>query len=194
MLGNLTQAQMEETRTAYTKYYARFQEGLKSGLLDPATSNAFIPPSENIEDYIVKHEDGVYEYVNWYAEKRNFSWEGEEYTFRNDLRDFMQKAFDDMDHGRQDEDDEVPAIASDYGTCDSFDQVWEAYPDLLTDPRTFILRVCKVHKDKQSPQGGWRWWKNGVYLGNKSEGYEYLYDEPNIDFIWKFHIVQLKTN
>lgn len=194
MIANLTQTQMEETRTQYAAFHARVQKAVEEGVLTPKDAKAFSPYSPDLDDYIIKHEDGVYEYVNWYTEGRRdaFSWELDEYTFSNDFREIMDKRIAAMDNGEEWTELAIPNIIKDYGTCDSFDQVWEAFPELLTDPRHFILHVTKVHKKNQSERDGWRWEKNGPYLGNKSEGYDYLYDEPNIDFVWVFQIVRVE--
>ncbi|MBC9706530.1 MAG: hypothetical protein H9W81_16495 [Enterococcus sp.] len=193
MLGVLTQKQMEETRSEYAGFLERVQQAVKEGILTPEDSKHFTPYAEELDNYIIKHEDGVYEYQNWYASNREtYSWELDEYTFTKEARECMTNRMEAMDRGEDSRAFEFPAIWEDYGTCDSFDQVWEAYPQLLTDPRHFILRVRKVHKKDQSPQQGWRWEKHGKYLGNRSEGYEYLYDEPNIDFVWQFDIIQIK--
>lgn len=192
MLANLTRMQMEETRNEYSLFHARVAKAVAEGILTPKDAEEFTPFSHDLDDYIIKHEDGVYEYVNWYAERHSFSWELDEYTFHNDLREVMRKRMEAMDNGDYDTEFPFTDIVADYGTCDSFDQVWEAYPQLLTDPRHFILRVYKVHKKDQSERDGWRWHKHGEYLGNRSEGYEYLYDEPNIDFVWSFSVIQVK--
>lgn len=192
MIGNLTPQQMEEPRSEYSQFMAQVELSVAEGILTEHDAEAFTPYSDDLNDYIVKHEDGVYEYVNWYGENRSFSWELDENTFANDFRAYMQKRMKALDNDEPLGEFDFPGHVADYGTCDSFDQVWEAYPQLLTDPRHFILRVHKVHKKDQSPKGGWRWEKNGEYLGTKSEC-DYLYDEPNIDFVWVFQIIQVKA-
>lgn len=91
---------------------------------------------------------------------------------------------------------------------------WEHYPDLggygcygvsdgpanllavvttLQDPdRKFIALLTKVQRDvsNKGRGGGWRWHKWGEYIGRHTPTTEYLDDEPEIDFVYCYHIYE----
>lgn len=79
----------------------------------------------------------------------------------------------------------------DYGVCDSPEQVVERFPQLVADERPLLVYFTEVRREDQSPEGGWRWHKWGVYIGEREPTTEYLYDEPEIESVYVFHIVQL---
>jgi len=81
---------------------------------------------------------------------------------------------------------------SDYGVCDSPEQVLERWPALAEDPRRFIIFFGEIRKDEQPKHGGWRWHKWGEYIGTKNPQYEYLADEEDIDSVLIFQIIQFK--
>lgn len=80
----------------------------------------------------------------------------------------------------------------DFGVCDHWSQVIERWPELLTDPRRFVVTVTPIRKTDQTASGGWRWHKWGEYIGTKDPQYEYLYDEPDIDVVYVFHILEVR--
>jgi hypothetical protein len=47
-----------------------------------------------------------------------------------------------------------------------------------------------VIKANQSHEGGWRWHKWGEYIGKYEPQYEYLYDEPEIEKVYVYHIYE----
>lgn len=80
-----------------------------------------------------------------------------------------------------------------YGVADSVSQIYRKYRKVLKNPDyLFIVDVSKIRKCDQPEHGGWRWHKWGDYIGHKKPQYEYLYDEPNIDFVYIFHIRVVK--
>lgn len=81
---------------------------------------------------------------------------------------------------------------SDYGVVDYPAQVVEMFPLVIEDERPLIITFGEVRKDHQSDWGGWRWHKWGTYYGVHEPQCEYLYDEPDIDAVWVFHIMQVK--
>lgn len=81
---------------------------------------------------------------------------------------------------------------NDYGVCDTVDQVVEKWPELLTDPRRFIICFTQIDRADQPEHGGWRWHKWGEYIGTKEPMSEYLADEPEIDSVLCFSIIELK--
>lgn len=86
-------------------------------------------------------------------------------------------------------------IDSSYGVCDSPEQFLECYKDVLDNPeRNYAVYLTPIKKKDQPSEGGWRWHKWGRYIGKqKREGHEYLYDEPNIELVYAYHIVELHT-
>lgn len=84
------------------------------------------------------------------------------------------------------------AYPSEGGVCDTPEQVLAHIPLLVTDPRRFIVFFTPIRKRDQPAEGGWRWHKWGEYIGTQpSAGCEYLYDEPHIDEVLVYHIVEV---
>ena len=82
---------------------------------------------------------------------------------------------------------ELPNINS-YGVCDNYEQVLEAEPVLKESDRKYVLFVTEVAKKNQPECGGWRWHKWGPYIGNYNRTQEYLYDEPEIEKVYVYHV------
>lgn len=78
-----------------------------------------------------------------------------------------------------------------WGTCDSIDQIFKHYPDLKDKKRDFFIIYHKVIREQQSPTGGFRYEKNGDYIGIKNPTHEYLYDDKHIDYVLLYHIYEL---
>lgn len=79
----------------------------------------------------------------------------------------------------------------DYGVCDSWKQIVEKWPSLVTDERKFIISLSEIRREDQPPQGGWRWHKWGGYIGIQNPQYEYLYDDTHIDKVYCFSIMEV---
>lgn len=76
-----------------------------------------------------------------------------------------------------------------YGVCDSPEQLLKLLPEnVLTGPTKYVISVTPVRKD---PSEGWRWHKWGEYIGTQNPECEYLYDEPNIDLVYYYHIYEV---
>lgn len=76
-----------------------------------------------------------------------------------------------------------------YGTADTVQQVLMKYERVISNPDVKIVFCFHTIKRKdQSPDGGWRWHKNGEYIGTKEPQHEYLYDDTHIDEIVQFHV------
>ena len=81
---------------------------------------------------------------------------------------------------------------SNYGVADDVGQVLAYYSRQVADPeRWFVIGMMPVRKADQPPDRGWRWHKWGEYIGNHDITQEYLYDEPVVEQIYCFHIVEL---
>lgn len=80
---------------------------------------------------------------------------------------------------------------SEYGVCDSVEQVLEYHKGAISDPnRKFIILLTRVDAEPENAGngGGWRWHKWGPYIGTQNPQCEYLDDEDGIDFIYCFHL------
>ena len=89
-----------------------------------------------------------------------------------------------------------------YGVCDTPEQLLNIY-DFEKNERKLVIALTPIYKKDQPPEEGWRWHKWGPYIGNKRKMcncyprfsipvYEYLYDEPNVDLVYCFHIYEIK--
>jgi len=81
-----------------------------------------------------------------------------------------------------------------YGVCDNYKQVVEQEPMLQEDykDKEFVVFVTPVRKSEQPETGGWRWHKWGPYIGNQKPQEEYLFNEPEIEEVFVYHIYELK--
>lgn len=83
------------------------------------------------------------------------------------------------------------------GVCDIPEDVLANlnYNKILHDPeRRFTIFFTPIIRSCQERVGGWRWHKWGPYLGKQEPTMEYLYDEPNIEMVYVFHIVEHLKN
>lgn len=82
-----------------------------------------------------------------------------------------------------------------YGVCDHYGQIFAKIPELLnSQERAFIVSVTEIVAKDQSPEGGWRWHKWGGYIGNHEPQCEYIYDEPEIEKVYVYHIYELTNH
>lgn len=78
-----------------------------------------------------------------------------------------------------------------YGVCDSYKQIFDRYPQIKSSTRTFTVFLRKIVANDEPPQGGWRWHKNGTYIGVHRPQYEHIYDDRNeIPEVYMFSIVE----
>jgi hypothetical protein len=82
---------------------------------------------------------------------------------------------------------EDPTHPETYGSCDYPMQVIEKYPRIETDDRRLVVAFTYLRRDNQQ-DGGWRWHKNGPYVGNFKPQCEYLGDEPIVEEVYTFHL------
>lgn len=81
---------------------------------------------------------------------------------------------------------------SNYGVCDNHEQIIKEYPELQEcKDRNFVVIMTPIYKNEQESEGGWRWHKWGEYIGDKTPTHEYLYDEPDIEMIYVYHIFEV---
>lgn len=84
-----------------------------------------------------------------------------------------------------------PEYHPDFGVCDEPEQVFEKWPHLATSEKKFFVTFWPHSREQQPSQGGWRWHKWGEYIGVREPQYEYLYDEPEIELVYSFHIYEI---
>ena len=80
---------------------------------------------------------------------------------------------------------------NDYGVADSWEQIVERWPDLITDERRFVIGMTEVRRADEPERDGWRWHKWGEYIGTHAPTAEYLVDEDGIDSVWAFHVYEV---
>jgi len=106
-----------------------------------------------------------------------------DYYIRGEWEEFWKKiSFD----GTGKKWDDYPSFPE-YGSCDSPKQFMRKFgKEMESAPDEYFVKFSKMDKKNF---GGYRWHKNGPYVGNKKlVGYEYYKDEPNVDVIWQFHV------
>jgi hypothetical protein len=78
-----------------------------------------------------------------------------------------------------------------YGVCDSPEQVVRRWEFLATAPERYLVAFVKIER-VPGERTGWRWRKNGPYIGDHTPEWEYLDDEPpTIGHVLLFHIYQV---
>jgi hypothetical protein len=77
-----------------------------------------------------------------------------------------------------------------YGVCDGIDNLLEVIPELLSPDREFVVLLTKITKSGQPRYEGWRWHKWGDYIGTQTPTTEYIYDEPEIELVYCYHIYE----
>lgn len=81
-----------------------------------------------------------------------------------------------------------------YGVADSIEQIKDYFKEEIEDPiKKYVISIIliKQNKGNRGKWGGWRWEKNGTYIGNHTPQCEYLEDEdfgPDFKHLIKFHI------
>lgn len=80
-----------------------------------------------------------------------------------------------------------------YGICDNMEQVVLKWPQLEWCDEKYLIYGHEVHKKHQAEQG-FRFHKHGWYIGTHEdvEHYEYLKDHPTLEYVWVYHILEIK--
>lgn len=87
--------------------------------------------------------------------------------------------------------DGITAFA--FGTADNEEQVMAHLAPFINDPvRRFYITLGELRRNPENKGlgGGWRWKKNGTYVGTRTRMADYLDDEPEIDSLVTFHIFE----
>lgn len=86
--------------------------------------------------------------------------------------------------------DYVPA----YGVADSVEQFIAKFGGFIEKSSDcYAVIFTAVYKNDQPEEDGWRWHKWGEYIGNKNPKCEYLYDEPDINLVYTFHVFRKRV-
>lgn len=76
------------------------------------------------------------------------------------------------------------------GVCDGYRDILDKCPELLKEGRDFVITLTPILKENQSSDGGWRWHKWGTYIGKQVPTTEYIYDEPLIEKVYCYQILE----
>jgi len=80
-----------------------------------------------------------------------------------------------------------------YGVADNLEQILAKYKPYADDPNHyFCISVQEIRKSEEPEWGGWRWHKWGEYIGVQKPQCEYIRDEPIIESVLVFHVLQVK--
>lgn len=80
------------------------------------------------------------------------------------------------------------ALPPDYGVADSIEQVLEKYDWFEKSERMFVIFYEKL---TPTTHPGWRWHKNGEYIGVQEPAHEHLGDEPVITEVISWQAVEI---
>lgn len=84
---------------------------------------------------------------------------------------------------------------SSYGVADNVHQLLAHYHAVIGNPdNNIIITLREVKRENQSESGGWRWHKNGPYIGTQDPQCEYLFDDVHIDKVLQFHVYAVHYN
>ena len=82
-----------------------------------------------------------------------------------------------------------------YGVSDNATQVIKYFNDFENRNEInlgdCVIIMSPILKDTQPKCNGWRWHKWGRYIGEKHPTAEYLADEPDIPFVWCWHLYRV---
>ena len=76
-----------------------------------------------------------------------------------------------------------------YGSCDSIEQfLAHPYGKNVQEDKRSLLVIFRHFDKKNETEGGYRFHKNGEYIGCLRKGFEYLIDEPDMTGLYQFHV------
>jgi hypothetical protein len=84
---------------------------------------------------------------------------------------------------------ELRKIPTEYGTADSLKQIYKYGKYFIKSEDPYVLSLSLL---TQEDNGGFRWHKNGPYIGKHKNLGEYFSDTPEIDNIIQFHFHELE--
>lgn len=80
-------------------------------------------------------------------------------------------------------------LLSTYGVADNLEQIVRYYEATIRNPEVrAAISVYPIWREHQPDHNGWRWHKNGEYIGAQNPQHEYLADDTHIKYVLSFHI------
>lgn len=83
------------------------------------------------------------------------------------------------------------SVMKDYGVCDDASQVRNRFRFLEKLENKYIIMMRPVWRSGQSERGGFRYHRNGPYIGTQNPKHEYLYDDKHIDRVFLFSVSEI---
>ena len=86
-----------------------------------------------------------------------------------------------------------------YGVADNIEQIKEYFKKQIQRPdEKYFITIHYIYQEKECNGSGWRWHKNGPYIGNLEPKCEYFNDEDFgqdfLGYLIDFHCYKLKNN
>lgn len=136
---------------------------------------------KSTSDFVEVVDTGIYKgYLDKHALKEYFDIDG------NKIEEYYSFSPRNMD-----EVNNFDNIRENYGTADNIEQVLKHYPELIDEERKFIVVYNDLIRAEMPPFYGFRYGKNGSYIGNQNPQSEYFYDDKHIDKIIIYHIYEI---
>lgn len=132
--------------------------------------------SAKVSDAFRKIADGIYEYYDV-----------------NSPEMVIDPSYSLLEFGHDDEYENLN-IHYPYGVCDDYRQILERDNNItkwINSDDHFIIVLTKISKKNEPETGGWRWHKWGKYIGDHVPQHEYLYDEPDIDYVYVYQMYKV---
>ncbi len=80
-------------------------------------------------------------------------------------------------------------VVIEYGICDDVQNFLDVYGEKLQKSSKRFVVLFREHLKEDN---GMRWHKHGPYIGKqKTEGYEYISEEPHVGTVWTYSIAEL---
>ena len=170
-------------------------------LADIARAKTMEPFDQEFMDWVLQSETkmivhGMYDDLNLGNSLHDIFGRSFVEDYANDLpvnREFKSTQVNDPDHFYQ-----FSEYLFAYGVVDSIEQLQDLIKPIIECPdRNFVVSLCRVDREHQYEEGGWRWHKWGPYYGNHEPKHEYLYDEVDangvgiIDTVIIFHVYEI---
>lgn len=82
-------------------------------------------------------------------------------------------------------------VKDEYGMADNYEQILDFYPE-LNDPNKKYIVVCEwLYRDSDNPGSGFRYHKNGPYIGNLNPKHAYFNDDTHIEKLLLYHVIEV---
>ena len=112
-----------------------------------------------------------------------------EYMTRDEMQRQFNLGWEKLDEEVPDEQQWHHFQTGAYGIADSIEQIVGYYHAVIGNPKNkVVIALRELNREKQDSSGGFRWHKNGKYIGTKNPQHEYFYDDKHIDKIVTFHV------